>query len=326
MSRGTRGLVTTEEERTGSVGDSSAPSRKASVQPRSVSALIASATSTAVSGIASTSLRSGRCHAFCNISASTSSPSRKRISTSAITASACTKSERGSRSSTSNPPCPSTNPATTNTGASDRKLRRASPDSSAPIINIPPNTAAGSCRKSTPAATGGTPGSYLEGCVRRALAPLAVLLVALFPAAAAAAPPRPQTLSAGWEVRNQAAAPAPDQQAPPLEGQPEDVPAGSQTTPGGTAAQQTTRWTPVTIPSVFDTKAMASKYGGEVRRYRLHFKGPPTPSGFRWLIEFESVRRSATVFLNGRRLGKSVDPYTPFTLEARGLRPGRDNL
>jgi hypothetical protein len=162
--------------------------------------------------------------------------------------------------------------------------------------------------------------------VRRALAPLAVLLVALFPAAAAAAPPRPQTLSAGWEVRNQAAAPAPDQPAPPLEGQPEDVPAGSQTTPGGTAAQQTTRWSPVTIPSVFDTKAVASKYGGEVRRYRLHFKGPPTPRGFRWLIEFESVRRSATVFLNGRRLGKSVDPYTPFTLEARGLRPGRENL
>jgi beta-galactosidase/beta-glucuronidase len=161
--------------------------------------------------------------------------------------------------------------------------------------------------------------------VRRALAPLAVLLVA-FPAAAAAAPPRSQTLAAGWEVRNQAAAPAPDQPAPPLEGQPEDVPAGSQTTPGGTAAQQSSGWSPVTIPSVFNTKAVASEYGGQVRRYRLHFKGPPTPRGFRWLIEFESVRRSATVFLNGHRLGRSVDPYTPFTLEARGLRPGRENL
>ena len=31
------------------------------------------------------------------------------------------------------------------------------------------------------------------------------------------------------------------------------------------------------------------------------------------------------MFLNGRRIGRNVDPYTPFTLEARGLRPGRPN-
>ena len=31
------------------------------------------------------------------------------------------------------------------------------------------------------------------------------------------------------------------------------------------------------------------------------------------------------MFLNGHRLGKNVDPYTPFTFEARGLRPGREN-
>ena len=55
--------MTTVEESTGSVGDSSAPTRNDSVQPRSVSACVATATSTAVSGIASTSLRSGRCHA-----------------------------------------------------------------------------------------------------------------------------------------------------------------------------------------------------------------------------------------------------------------------
>ena len=36
--RGTRGLVTTVDESTGSVGDSSAPTRNDSVQPRSVSA------------------------------------------------------------------------------------------------------------------------------------------------------------------------------------------------------------------------------------------------------------------------------------------------
>ena len=80
----------------------------------------------------------------------------------------------------------------------------------------------------------------------------------------------------------------------------------------------------MTILSVFDTKAVASEYPG-----RCAATGSTsrvlTPRGFRWLIEFESVRRSATVFLNGHRLGKNVDPYTPFTFEARGLRPGRDN-
>ena len=160
--------------------------------------------------------------------------------------------------------------------------------------------------------------------MRRALATVAALAAA-FPAAAAAAPPRAQTLTSGWEVRNQAAAPAPDQPAPPLEGQPENVPGDGQSAPGGQVSQETTRWSPVTIPSVFDSKAVASEYAGQVRRYRISFTGPKTPRGFRWLIEFESVRRAATVFLNGKRLGKNVDPYTPFTFEARGMRPGRTN-
>ena len=96
MIRGTRGLVTTLDERTGSVGDSSTPTRKASVHVRSVTALVARATIAAVIGMPSTSLRNGRCHAFCSISASTSRPSRNRISTSAVIARSRTNAERGS--------------------------------------------------------------------------------------------------------------------------------------------------------------------------------------------------------------------------------------
>ena len=48
MRRGTRGFVTTAEESTGSVGESSAPRRNDSVQSRSVSACVATATSAAV--------------------------------------------------------------------------------------------------------------------------------------------------------------------------------------------------------------------------------------------------------------------------------------
>ena len=98
--RGTRGFVTTLEDSTGSVGESSAPSRNACVHVRSVSACAATAMIAAVIGIASTSLRSGGRHAFCSISASTSRPSRNRISTSAVSARSSTKPERGSKSST----------------------------------------------------------------------------------------------------------------------------------------------------------------------------------------------------------------------------------
>src|SRR6185312_401984 len=48
----------------------------------------------------------------------------------------------GSSSMTPRPPCPSTNPVTTNSAVSDRKLRCARPDSSAPPISTAPNTVA----------------------------------------------------------------------------------------------------------------------------------------------------------------------------------------
>src|SRR4051795_1265497 len=76
MTRGTRGLVTTVEERTGSVGDSNAPSRNDSVQSRSVSTCVATATIPQVSGIASTSLRNGSRHPPPSNSAPTPHPPR----------------------------------------------------------------------------------------------------------------------------------------------------------------------------------------------------------------------------------------------------------
>src|SRR5919199_5947396 len=138
--RGTRGLVTTLEDSTGSVGDSSAPSRNASVHDRSVSAAAVTATIAAVMGIASTSLRSGRCHSRRSISPSTSSPSRNRITTSATTASTDTKPPVASKRRTSRPPWPSTTPTSTNRAVSETKLRRAIPDTSAPPTRSAPST------------------------------------------------------------------------------------------------------------------------------------------------------------------------------------------
>jgi hypothetical protein len=164
--------------------------------------------------------------------------------------------------------------------------------------------------------------------VMRPVYALAAALIALAaPAAALAqgAPPRERTLSSGWEMRVEPAAPAPPQQAPPEETAPEGELPTAPATPAGLAAQAPGAWKATQVPSVFDSRALPSLYPGQVRRYRVSFRGPPTPRGFSWLLRFESVRRNAAVILNGRRIGRNVDPYTPFTLEARGLRPGRTN-
>src|SRR5690242_16236470 len=142
ITRGTRGLVTTVEESTGSVGERSAPTSSDSVQSSEVTAWVTAATSTAVSGMAMASARAGTRHARWSISASTSSPSRKRITISATVASPWTNPEWGSKSSTPMAPLPSRKPATTNTAVSDRKLRRATPAISAPSTSSPPKTAA----------------------------------------------------------------------------------------------------------------------------------------------------------------------------------------
>jgi hypothetical protein len=153
------------------------------------------------------------------------------------------------------------------------------------------------------------------------------LLILGSPAVALAqrAVPQPRTLSSGWEMRLEAATPAPPQEAPPEETAPEGASASLPRTPAGRAAQASGPWRRAHVPSVFDTRALPALYPGTVRRYRISFEGPPTPPGFSWLIRFDSVRRNAAVILNGRRVGRNVDPYTPFTVPARGLRPGRPN-
>jgi Glycosyl hydrolases family 2 len=155
----------------------------------------------------------------------------------------------------------------------------------------------------------------------------AVLIAVGAPATALAqgAPPRERTLSKGWEMRTEAGAPAPPQEAPLEETAPESAAPSAPATAAGLAAQTPGEWARTSVPGVFDTRALPELYPGQVRRYRVSFRGPPTPRGFSWLLRFESVRRSATVLLNGQRIGRNVDPYTPFTLEARGLRPGRPN-
>ena len=152
-----------------------------------------------------------------------------------------------------------------------------------------------------------------------------IALLLASPAIAQPVVPKERVLSSGWQMRLDAAAPAPPQDAPPDETAPDGQASSLRRTPAGRATQVNGPWQPARVPSVFDTRALPSLYPGSVRSYRLSFTGPRTPRGFGWLIRFESVRREATVFLNGRRVGPNSDPYTPFTVPARGLRPGKRN-
>lgn len=81
-------------------------------------------------------------------------------------------------------------------------------------------------------------------------------------------------------------------------------------------------WAPTHIPfnwNATDTTQDAPSVGW----FRTEFV--PPRSG-RFMLRFESVNGSATVWLNGRRLGGHYGGYFPFELAARGVRPGRNRL
>jgi hypothetical protein len=163
-------------------------------------------------------------------------------------------------------------------------------------------------------------------------AAVACAAVLVAPGAAAAqaqlgVPPRSISLNSGWETRVEPAPPADPQPPPPEENAPEaGTPTGPVATPpAAQVAQGPENWRRTSVPNVFDPNATARFYGGTVRRYRVSFTGPDTPPGWSWTLLFESVRRAARVYLNGRLIGGNRDPYTPFTVAARGLKPGQRN-
>jgi beta-glucuronidase len=124
-----------------------------------------------------------------------------------------------------------------------------------------------------------------------------VLIVLLVGAAQAAAAPGRVPLDAGWRLR-----------------------VGHPTAAGAIAPGP---WTVVSVPSVFDARALPRLYDGTVGTYVLRFRAP---AAGRWAIHFERVRRLARVYLNDRLIGTHSDPYSPFDVIARGLRPGRANV
>ncbi|HEV2812606.1 MAG TPA: beta galactosidase jelly roll domain-containing protein, partial [Solirubrobacteraceae bacterium] len=128
--------------------------------------------------------------------------------------------------------------------------------------------------------------------MRRLLAPLLLALLALAPAAASAEVRGSLPLNEGWEFADGAEGP----------------------------------WRSIKVPHVMDPDPTAEVWEGRVAWYRLRFEGPPTPEGRAWALRFGQVRRRAQAFLNGRPIGRNAHPYTPFTLPARGLKEGGENV
>jgi beta-galactosidase/beta-glucuronidase len=159
----------------------------------------------------------------------------------------------------------------------------------------------------------------------------AMTVAAALPAVAAAAPatptppkspPQPIQLRGGWEVRDVLTPPTPVQPGPPPETSPSAARASGRLP--ARSAQSGGPWRPTAVPSAFEGIARAPEYGGTLKLYRLRFTAPNV-TGYSWAFRFEQARRRATVSLNGKRIGISIDPYTLFQIPARGLRPGRVN-
>jgi beta-glucuronidase len=119
-----------------------------------------------------------------------------------------------------------------------------------------------------------------------------------------AAPPKPVELDDGWSFR-------PD---PADQGMAQGLWRGDNA--GGFRG--------IGVPHVFDARPLPRLFGGSVGWYRLSFTAPGA-TGMAWAFRFEQVRRVARVWLNGVPLGSHSDPYVPFSLPARGLRPGERN-
>ena len=74
-------------------------------------------------------------------------------------------------------------------------------------------------------------------------------------------------------------------------------------------------WTAVTVPNAWNAGlTTAASYRGAVTWYRKDFVLPSSSSSDEWIVRFESINNSATVWLNGHPLGSHTGAFLPFEL------------
>ena len=144
-------------------------------------------------------------------------------------------------------------------------------------------------------------------------------------ASPAVSPSSPCSRSSRWPLRPRApsAVPARRRSAPALEhGLGDRLRPGNVGRRGGYKTGRWDQdWRDVEVPHVFNAKPVDDQFLGTIAWYRLKLTTPATPAGFGWALRFEGVRRRATVYLNGRRIGGSEGlraVHDPAAAAARG--------
>ena len=80
-------------------------------------------------------------------------------------------------------------------------------------------------------------------------------------------------------------------------------------------------WQQTTVPNAANAGSYSARsYLGGVWWYRKDFELPRSSEDASWVLRFESVNYRATVWLNGRRIGRHAGGYLPFELIARRAR------
>ena len=96
----------------------------------------------------------------------------------------------------------------------------------------------------------------------------------------------------------------------------------------------TTGWSAVTVPNAYNAGDLSSQsMSGYVGWYRRDFTIPRgafpkyVPASDRhWIIDFQSVNYTATVWLNGREIGSHAGAYLPFEFDLTRVRTGVNRL
>jgi beta-glucuronidase len=80
-------------------------------------------------------------------------------------------------------------------------------------------------------------------------------------------------------------------------------------------------WTAVQVPHAWNVgDDSIGSFTGTVGWYRKDFELPSRSAALDWAARFESVNYTATVWLNGRRIGGNRGAYLPFTADLAGVK------
>ena len=82
------------------------------------------------------------------------------------------------------------------------------------------------------------------------------------------------------------------------------------------------RGAPIQLPHVTDIRTTKASYQGSVGWYRAIVTAPKPAPGTTWALRFAQVRRVASVWIDGKRVGTHTGSYEPFELRAKALSDG----